>query len=152
MLYYTVSLTQAPDCAKGFILDGFPRTVEQAKILDRLLTEQKVSIDKVINLAIDDNLLIKRVTGRLIHPSSGRAYNIYFNPPKVAGKDDLTGEPLIKRDDDTEDKLKTRLDEFHSKTTPVLAYYGNKVANINADTDMDKITQNIRDALNNSTK
>jgi adenylate kinase len=135
------------DCAHGFILDGFPRTVPQAKILDGLLKNMNISIDKVINLKIDDDLLIKRVTGRLIHPASGRAYNIYFNPPKVAGKDDMTGEDLIKRGDDTEEKLKTRLNEFHAKTTPVLDYYSSKVANINADNDMDIITQQIRDAL-----
>ena len=135
------------DCAHGFILDGFPRTVPQAKILDGLLKKMNISIDKVINLKIDDDLLIKRVTGRLIHPASGRAYNIYFNPPKVAGKDDITGEDLIKRGDDTEEKLKTRLNEFHAKTTPVLDYYSSKVANINADNDMDIITQQIRDAL-----
>lgn len=137
-----------PECAKGFILDGFPRTVNQAKILDKLLQSKGQHIDRVINLAIDDELLIKRVTGRLIHPASGRTYNIYFNPPKVAGKDDVTGEPLIKRGDDTEDKLRTRLEEFHNKTVPVLNYYGNKVANINADDDMDNITENIRKSLN----
>ena len=135
------------ECSHGFILDGFPRTVPQAKILDGLLTKMNISIDKVINLKIDDELLIKRVTGRLIHPGSGRSYNIWFNPPKVEGKDDITGEDLIKRGDDTEDKLKARLNEFHSKTKPVLDYYSKKVANINADADMDVITQNIRDAL-----
>ena len=138
---------QGPDCAKGFILDGFPRTVEQAKILDGLLKQQKVGIDKVINLSIDDELLIKRVTGRLIHQPSGRTYNIYFSPPKVEGKDDVTGEPLMKRGDDTAEKLKTRLNEFHSKTKPVLDYYGSKVANIEADNDMDVITASIRKAL-----
>eukprot|EP01038_Epipyxis_sp_PR26KG_P016850 gene16850-23082_t len=138
---------KGPDCAKGFILDGFPRTVAQAKMLDEILLKQKLSVDKVINLAIDDELLIKRVTGRLIHPSSGRAYNIYFNPPKVAGKDDETGEPLIRRGDDTEEKLRTRLSEFHSKTIPVLKYYSTKVANIKADDDMNTITDNIRSAL-----
>lgn len=138
---------QGPDCAKGFILDGFPRTVNQAKILDSLLAAKGQSIDRVVNLYIDDELLIKRVTGRLIHPPSGRTYNIYFSPPKEAGKDDVTGEPLIKRGDDTEEKLRTRLDEFHNKTSPVLAHYGNKVANINADDDMDNVTEKIRVSL-----
>lgn len=138
---------RGPDCAKGFILDGFPRTVEQAKILDGLLAEQKVTIGKVVNLHIDDQLLIKRVTGRLIHTASGRTYNTYFSPPKVEGMDDITGEPLTKRGDDTEAKLQIRLDEFHNKTTPVLAYYGSKVADINADAEMDEITEKIRIAL-----
>ena len=138
---------KGPECSKGFILDGFPRTVNQAIILDKLLQEQGVEINHVINLEIDDELLIRRVTGRLIHPASGRSYNIYFNPPKVEGKDDITGEPLIKRGDDTEEKLRSRLDEFHNKTTPVLKYYNSKVSNINADDDMDKITDKIRKAL-----
>lgn len=140
---------QGPECSKGFILDGFPRTVNQAKILDSLLKKQNVGIDKVINLHIDDELLIKRVTGRLIHPASGRTYNLFFSPPKVAGKDDVTGEALIQRGDDTEEKLRTRLQEFHNKTTPVLQYYQDKVANIKADDDMDNITGNIRKALGN---
>jgi adenylate kinase len=80
-----------------------------------------------VNLKIDDELLIKRVTGRLIHTASGRTYNIYFNPPKKAGLDDVTGEPLTKRGDDTEEKLRTRLDEFHSKTKPVLDHYKSQV-------------------------
>jgi len=143
---------QGPECAKGFILDGFPRTVNQAKILDSLLRNQGVGIDRVVNLEIDDELLIKRVTGRLIHPSSGRTYNIYFSPPRVEGKDDITGEPLIKRGDDTEEKLRTRLSEFHSKTTPVLKYYGSKVANIQADDSMDNITNNIRRAMDTPEK
>lgn len=138
---------QNPECEKGFILDGFPRTVPQARILDNLLYKKGKTIDKVINLQIDDELLVKRITGRLIHPESGRSYNIYFNPPKVEGKDDITGEPLVKRGDDTEDKLRARLGEFHSKTTPVLNYYKRKVANINADDDMNNVTEKIRKEL-----
>ncbi len=137
-----------PECAKGFILDGFPRTVPQAKLLDALLAKSNTSIDRVINLSIDDEILVKRVTGRLVHPASGRAYNIYFKPPKVAGKDDITGEPLVKRSDDTEEKLRIRLEEFHNKTTPVLKYYNDKVTNIPADADMGEITKSIRKSLN----
>eukprot|EP00286_Rhodomonas_abbreviata_P029328 CAMPEP_0181300194 /NCGR_PEP_ID=MMETSP1101-20121128/6758_1 /TAXON_ID=46948 /ORGANISM="Rhodomonas abbreviata, Strain Caron Lab Isolate" /LENGTH=236 /DNA_ID=CAMNT_0023405411 /DNA_START=40 /DNA_END=750 /DNA_ORIENTATION=+ len=136
---------KGPECAKGFILDGFPRTVPQAKILDGLLYQQ--GIDKVINLEIDDDLLIKRVTGRMIHTPSGRTYNTFFSPPRVAGKDDVTGEPLTKRGDDTEEKLKTRLNEFHDKTTPVLRYYSRKVRNIDANDMVDNITNKIHKAL-----
>lgn len=139
-----------PDCTKGFILDGFPRTVNQAKILDELLAKERVSVDKVINLEIDDELLIKRVTGRLVHLPSGRSYNIHFNPPKTEGIDDITGEPIVKRGDDTEEKLRTRLQEFHSKTKPVLSYYSDKVVHIDASRDMEDITSNICEALGRS--
>jgi adenylate kinase len=121
----------------GFILDGFPRTVAQAKILDDLLTKQQVAIDAVVNLTIDDDLLVKRITGRLI------------NPPKKAGVDDVTGEPLVKRGDDTEEKLTVRLQEFHDKTKPVLEYYGSKVKDIDANDEMDSVTSKIRTAIGN---
>ena len=139
-------------CAKGFILDGFPRNVSQAELLDSLLTEKGQTIDCVIYLAVEDELLIKRITGRLTHPPSGRSYNIYFNPPKEEGKDDITGEPLVKRADDNEDTLRQRLDTFHSQTSGVLQHYSAKLINVKADGTMSSITRNVRDALNSVRK
>lgn len=145
---------QGDQCRHGFILDGFPRTANQAVLLDELLNtahlpeHPSTAIDCVISLVVADELLIKRITGRLIHPASGRSYNIYFNPPKKEGIDDVTGEPLVKRGDDTEDKLRTRLEEFHEKTQPVLTHYAAKVVDIPADGDMEAISGHIRTALN----
>lgn len=111
-------------CHKGFILDGFPRTVTQAHKLDEMLsTGGMKAVDSVINFEIQDQLLVKRITGRLFHPSSGRSYHTEFNPPKVAMIDDITGETLIRRSDDNEETLNKRLVSFHSKTKPVLDYY-----------------------------
>lgn len=109
-----------------FILDGFPRTVVQAEKLDAMLENKKQSLDTVVELAIDDNLLVSRITGRLIHVPSGRSYHKEFAPPKVPMKDDVTGEPLVQRSDDNADALKKRLVTYHKQTVPVVEYYKKK--------------------------
>lgn len=107
----------------SFILDGFPRTVSQAERLDDMLGRRKQKIMHAVELQIDDGLLVSRVTGRLIHPASGRSYHKVFNPPKETMKDDVTGEPLIQRSDDNADVLTKRLVTYHSQTAPVVSYY-----------------------------
>lgn len=111
------------ECQGGFILDGFPRTVPQAKGLDAMLTERNQKLQHAVELQIDDSLLVARITGRLVHPASGRSYHSTFNPPKESMKDDLTGEPLVQRSDDNADALKKRLVTYHKQTTPVVDYY-----------------------------
>ena len=112
------------DCANGFLFDGFPRTLAQADALK----DQGVEIDGVIEIDVDDAEIIKRMSGRRVHVASGRTYHVMFNPPKVEGKDDETGEDLIQRDDDKEDTVKKRLDVYHEQTEPLIAYYSDWAA------------------------
>ena len=108
-----------PDCEPGFLLDGFPRTIPQA---DALAAAQ-IAIDHVIEIAVDDDEIVKRISGRRVHLASGRAYHLDYHPPKIAGIDDITGEPLILRDDDAEHIIRDRLDVYHEQTEPLIGYY-----------------------------
>ncbi|WCJ38715.1 Adenylate kinase family protein [Euphorbia peplus] len=138
-----------PSCEKGFILDGFPRTVVQAQKLDEMLQKQGSKIDRVLNFAIDDSILEERITGRWIHPSSGRSYHTKFAPSKVPGVDDVTGEPLIQRKDDTAGVLKSRLEAFHKQTEPVIEYYAKKgvLAELHAEKPPKEVTVEVQKAL-----
>jgi adenylate kinase len=108
-----------PDCAKGFLFDGFPRTIPQADAMKAA----GVKLDFVLEIAVPFEAIIERMSGRRSHPASGRTYHVKFNPPKVEGKDDLTGEDLVQRDDDKEETVKKRLDVYQAQTRPLVDYY-----------------------------
>jgi adenylate kinase len=110
---------QQPDCRKGYLFDGFPRTIPQADALKHA----KVALDFVVEIEVPEQDIIERISGRRVHPASGRSYHLSFNPPKVAEQDDLTGEPLVQRDDDKEETVRHRLTVYQNQTRPLVEYY-----------------------------
>lgn len=135
---------------KGYILDGFPRTVVQAEALDKALDAAGEKVDAIVNLEVDDEVIIERLTGRRIAPKSGRVYHIKYNPPKEDNKCDETGEELIQREDDKPEVVKNRLKTYHDQTEPVLGYYrntGKNIIDVRADQDIEKVTSSIFDEL-----
>lgn len=142
-----------PDCAKGFLFDGFPRTIPQADAMKAA----GVALDYVVEIDVPFEAIVERMSGRRSHPASGRTYHVKFNPPKVEGKDDVTGEPLVQRPDDQEETVKKRLDVYSAQTRPLVDYYSSwaakdaatapkyrKVAGIG---EVDEIKNRVFDAL-----
>ena len=141
-----------PDCNKGYLFDGFPRTIPQADALK----QAKVGLDFVVEISVPEEDIIERMSGRRVHPASGRSYHLRFNPPKVADKDDLTGESLVQRDDDKEETVRHRLKVYRDQTRPLIDYYS-EWANTDSDAPryrkvegvgtVDEIKAKIFDAL-----
>lgn len=145
---------QQPDCERGFLFDGFPRTIAQADALK----SAGVPIDYVVDFDVPDEDIVERLSGRRVHPASGRVYHVKYNPPKVPGKDDVTGEDLVLRDDDREETVRHRLAVYHTQTRPLVEYYKRwaqtgdpaapKLRKISGVGTVDEVTQRINAALN----
>lgn len=134
------------DCANGFLFDGFPRTIPQAQAL----SEAGVAIDYVVEIAVEDEVIVKRLSGRRVHEASGRVYHVEHNPPKAEGVDDVTGEPLIQREDDQEETIRKRLAVYHDQTEPLVAFYsdaatanGAKCVNVEGVGTVDEIRERV---------
>jgi adenylate kinase len=141
--------TAENDCQKGFILDGFPRTVEQADALQEMFNQSGQSLDRVVYLEIDPEKVIERLTGRRVCSNCGAEFHLKFKTPKTDGKCDVCGSDLIHRSDDHEDKIRNRLQNYDRQTAPLIAYYqGSKVlARVKAEGDIPAITKSIKDVL-----
>jgi len=141
-------LAQA-DCAKGFLLDGYPRNLDQAVELDKILKELNIKLDAVINISVDDNFLIERITGRRTCTKCGASYHVVANKPKQEGICDVCGSELIQRADDTEETIKSRLNVYYGKTEPVLSYYEKQglVKNVYGIGSIDEIFANVKKVL-----
>ena len=139
------------DCANGYILDGFPRTIPQAEGLTSLLSDIDQELDLVVLLDLKDDIIVQRMGGRRVHPDSGRVYHIEYNPPKVDNKDDITGEDLIIRPDDQEDTVRKRLDVYHEQTAPLISYYDEKsiLNKINAEGNIETIKTRVKEVIDN---
>ena len=140
-----------PECERGVLLDGFPRTAVQAEKLDEMFASKKMHIDRVLEFKVDEDILIERIEGRRIHAESGRSYHVKFNPPKVEGKDDITGEPLIQRKDDTKEALVSRMASYNKSTAPILDYYRSKgnLFTLNATAPIKECESQIHGAIYN---
>lgn len=142
-----------PDCAGGFLFDGFPRTIAQADALK----DGGIGIDYVVELQVEDEEIVKRMSGRRVHPGSGRVYHIEHNPPREPDRDDVTGEPLVQRDDDREETVRERLRVYHEQTRPLVAYYSSwaerggdgapRYVAIDGQGSVDEVQARIREAL-----
>lgn len=138
-----------PDCEKGFLLDGFPRTLDQAKALDETLESMNIKLDGVINIAVPREKLMERLTGRRVCKNCGASYHILFNKPKEEGKCDACGGELYQRSDDNEEAVGKRLDVYEEQTQPLIDYYSDKglLLNINGDQDINKVLEDILAAV-----